>query len=87
MADDHAPTATPRYLTILDEAARIASELGHEYVGVEHLFLAILADPRAVPTQVLTDFVPPEQVTAALHELLSSPGYNTPTRNVVLPPE
>ncbi|MGV9264177.1 Clp protease N-terminal domain-containing protein [Kitasatospora sp. NPDC003701] len=87
MADDHVPTATPRYLAILDEAGRIASELGHGYVGVEHLFLATLRDPQAVPTQVLTEFVPPEQVTAALHDLLSSPGYNTPTRNVVFPAE
>ena len=47
------------------------------YVGVEHLFLAIVQDPDAVPTQVLSRFVPPAQVGAAVRELITSEGWGS----------
>lgn len=51
--------STPRYDRIVAASRQIAWDLGHAYVGVEHLFLAIVQDPDAVPTQVLSRFVPP----------------------------
>jgi hypothetical protein len=53
MSDDETPTPTPRYRQVLDASAELARELGHSYIGVEHLFLAIVQDRAAVPTQVL----------------------------------
>ncbi|WP_327111119.1 Clp protease N-terminal domain-containing protein [Nocardia sp. NBC_01730] len=41
---------TQDYELIISAAERIAHERGDDYVGVEHLMLAILADPDAVPT-------------------------------------
>jgi Clp amino terminal domain, pathogenicity island component len=38
--------STPRYDRIVATSRQIAWDLGHTYVGVEHLFLAIMQDPR-----------------------------------------
>ncbi|SDK85621.1 Clp protease N-terminal domain-containing protein [Streptomyces indicus] len=61
---------TPRYEQVLAEAERIAAGLGHDYVGVEHIFLAVLRDPAAVPTQVLAGIVDPVDVDEALSEVM-----------------
>jgi hypothetical protein len=62
-----------------DRAAsrQVAWDLGHSYVGVEHLFLATVQDPDAVPTQVLSRFVPPAQVGAAVRDLITSEGWGS----------
>ena len=49
--------SSPRYGRIVATSRQIAWDLGHRYVGVEHLFLAVVDDPDAVPTQVLSRFV------------------------------
>jgi hypothetical protein len=50
-------TMTPRCTAILGAAAEIVRAMGHTYIGVEHLFLALAHDADAVPTQVLAEFV------------------------------
>ena len=69
--------STPRYDRIVATSRQIAWDLGHTYVGVEHLFLAIVQDPDAVSTQVLSRFVPPEQVGAAVRGLITSDGWGS----------
>ncbi len=69
---------TPRYETILSAADALARQFGHDYVGVEHLMLAILDDPAAVPTQVLSGRVDPAVVAADIRALLDTDGYKTP---------
>jgi ATP-dependent Clp protease ATP-binding subunit ClpA len=64
--------STPHYDRIVAASRQIAWDLGHSYVGVEHLFLAVVQDPDAVPTQVLSRFVPPAQVGAAVRDLITS---------------
>ncbi|MCX4095352.1 Clp protease N-terminal domain-containing protein [Nocardia sp. alder85J] len=44
---------TPRMNWVLGYAEAVARERGHPEVGVDHLQLAVLHDPAAVPTQVL----------------------------------
>lgn len=74
-----APHPTPRYEQILAAAGRIAAEdFGHDYVGTEHLQLALLADHYAVATQAIQRFVPAIEVTDELHRIMASEGYNTP---------
>jgi ATP-dependent Clp protease ATP-binding subunit ClpA len=75
------PRPTPRYASIVAAASNIAHECGHDYVGVEHLFLAITHDRAAVPTQVLARSVDVDQVEADLRALMESDGYKTPTTN------
>jgi hypothetical protein len=56
--------------------------MGHDYAGVEHLFLAIIHDRDAVPTQVLADMVDLGEVEARLRELMNSPLYATTSREL-----
>jgi hypothetical protein len=56
---------------------QIAWDLGHNYVGVEHQFLATVQDSDAVPTQVLSSFVPPAQVGDAIRDLITSEGWGS----------
>ncbi|MFI6167012.1 Clp protease N-terminal domain-containing protein [Nocardia sp. NPDC051052] len=68
---DDGLTRTPRLLRILDAAPDIAKAQGHDYVGVEHLMLAILADPDAVPTQHLRKLgLDPDNIAQTLQEYL-----------------
>lgn len=66
-------------------AARTAEEeFGHNYVGTEHLLLALLADKDAVATQAIERFVPAAKITEELQRVMASQGYNTPR---MWPPE
>ena len=56
--------------------------MSHGYVGVEHVFLAVIRDRHAVPTQVLATMVDLEAVESALLGLMNSDGYRT---SAVLP--
>ena len=75
MSDDETPTPTPRYRQVLDASAELARELGHSYIGVEHLFLAIVRDQAAVPIQVLARITDLDRVEASVREEMASPGY------------
>ena len=75
MSDYEAPTPTPRYRQALDVSAELARELGHSYIGVEHLFLAIVRDRAAVPTQVLARITDLDRVEASVRQEVASPGY------------
>jgi ATP-dependent Clp protease ATP-binding subunit ClpA len=75
MSDEGRPAQTPRYSQAVDGSAELAREMGHSYVGVEHLFLAIIRDRAAVPTQALARLIDLDQVEAGLLEVMASPGY------------
>jgi ATP-dependent Clp protease ATP-binding subunit ClpA len=73
--DDNGPVPTPRYRSVVGGSTKLAQEMDHSYVGVEHLFLAIIRDRGAVPTQVLATLIDLDQVEAALLADMESPGY------------
>lgn len=73
--NETAPAPTPRYQRVTDGSTAVAQEMGHSYVGVEHLFLAIIRDRDAVPTQALAELVDLERVEAGLLEVMASSGY------------
>ena len=75
MSDYETLTPTPRYRQVLGVSAELARELGHSYIGVEHLFLAIVRDRAAVPAQVLARVTDLDRVEASVREELASPGY------------
>ena len=84
MSEDMRPSPTPRYAKILDASAGLAREMGHSYLGVEHLFLAIVQDRDAVPTQALARITDLDQVEANLRDEMASPGYaGAPPANAV----
>jgi ATP-dependent Clp protease ATP-binding subunit ClpA len=74
--DEKGPAPTPRYRRVVGGSAEVAQEMGHSYVGVEHLFLAIIRDRAAVPSQALAELVDLDRVEAGLLEVMASPGYN-----------
>jgi ATP-dependent Clp protease ATP-binding subunit ClpA len=82
MSDWISPAPTPRYYSVLGGASEIARAMGHPYAGVEHLFLAIIHDPDAVPTQVLAGMMDLGEVEARLRELMDSPGYAATSREL-----
>lgn len=47
MSDADGPDPTPRYRRVLENSAEVARGMGHSYVGVEHLFLAIFRQKRS----------------------------------------
>jgi ATP-dependent Clp protease ATP-binding subunit ClpA len=59
-ADDSAkvgsPPFTPRAKKVLEFALREALQLGHNYIGTEHLLLGILREGGGAATQILTEF-------------------------------
>jgi len=75
MSDEDRPGPTPRYNRMLKNSVGLAQEMGHSYVGVEHLFLAIIRDRAAVPTQALGQLVGLDRVEAGLLEAMASSGY------------
>jgi ATP-dependent Clp protease ATP-binding subunit ClpA len=84
--NDAEPVPTPRYTALLAAAADLARSMSHQYVGAEHLFLAIIRDPQAVPTQVLAAAIPPAEVEASLRTMMGSANYTTPSRKKFAPP-
>jgi ATP-dependent Clp protease ATP-binding subunit ClpA len=75
MSNDDQPFPTPRYSRVLDVSAEIAQEMRHSYVGVEHLFLAIIRDRAAVPTRTLARIADLDRVEASLREVMASESY------------
>jgi ATP-dependent Clp protease ATP-binding subunit ClpC len=68
----------------IDESAEaIAADLGHTYVGTEHMLLALAADGDGVAGRVLADLGVAEEVRARLREIMASPGYRTGSSQVV----
>ena len=61
---------TPRYDRVVEAAAEMARDLGHEYIGTEHLFLAILAAADAVPTQIMAGLIDPAVVVARVRDVM-----------------
>ena len=47
-------TYTPRSKKVLENAMAEARRLGHNFVGAEHMFLALLAEPEGIAYQALT---------------------------------
>jgi ATP-dependent Clp protease ATP-binding subunit ClpA len=82
MSGSGAPVHTPRYYSVIGATEKVARGMSHSYVGVEHLFLAILHDRCAVPTQVLGEMVDLDAVESALLALMDSDGYKTSSAGV-----
>jgi ATP-dependent Clp protease ATP-binding subunit ClpA len=78
------PLPTPRFKRVVAACFQLAR--GKSYVGVEHLFLAIIHDRDAVPTQVLARMVDLDAVESALLDVMNSEAYNAGSANVVRKP-
>jgi ATP-dependent Clp protease ATP-binding subunit ClpA len=64
---------TPRLKRVLADSAQQAASRGHEFVGVEHVFLAMLAEGGSVPIQLLGRHLDLDAFRAELSSVLD--GY------------
>jgi hypothetical protein len=69
---------TARMERALLAAREEGRRFGHKHIGCEHVFLAILLDPHAIPSQILRDMGAADDVVQRLRALLGSECYNRP---------
>jgi hypothetical protein len=69
-----AEAGTPRLKRILADSAQDAASREHDFVGVEHVFLAMLADGGSVPVQLLGRHLDLDAFRAELSSFLD--GYD-----------
>lgn len=74
-------TMTPRSTGVLRMAADRASQLGHDYVGTEHILLAILDDTGGVASSVVVELGVADSIRERLLSTLESPLYQTACRS------
>jgi ATP-dependent Clp protease ATP-binding subunit ClpA len=67
--------ALPGEARAVGRSAQVADAMGHSYVGVEHLFLAIMRDRDSVPVRALSQVVNPDAAGAAVIEEMNSARY------------
>ncbi|HKF18451.1 MAG TPA: Clp protease N-terminal domain-containing protein [Candidatus Dormibacteraeota bacterium] len=78
MDEIEALTLTPRLRRSLSEAARVARDRGHAFLGTEHVLLGLLAEPDGIAAQVLAQLGVTEQTRLKLEQIMDSPGYFAP---------
>jgi ATP-dependent Clp protease ATP-binding subunit ClpA len=66
---------TPRMRTTLRRASEIAESRNHNYVGTEHMLLALLDDPDGIGGGVLHRLQVAERARAEVERIVSSAGY------------
>ena len=75
---------TPRAKKVLELAMEEADDLGHNYIGTEHLLLGLIRERQGVAATVLQDLqLKLEDVRAEILELLCAAGVGKAGRSVV----
>ncbi len=65
---------TPRAKAVMEMALREALSLGHDYIGTEHILLAVVRENEGVAARILRDFdADPETVRGEVIRMLSGP--------------
>lgn len=65
------PTLTPRTKRVIELAVEEARQLGHHYIGTEHLLLGLVREGEGVAVDVLRQLgAPPERIREQVHQLL-----------------
>jgi ATP-dependent Clp protease ATP-binding subunit ClpC len=67
---------TPRVEQTVRRAELIAMEYGHDYIGTEHLLLALAADPDGIAGRVLEELGVRDQAERRVRSIIESPEYS-----------
>jgi ATP-dependent Clp protease ATP-binding subunit ClpC len=67
----------PRVVQTIEAAASVAKELGHDYIGTEHLLIALIDDERGIAGQVLAELGVADTARTRTFEILRSKAYDT----------
>lgn len=66
--------STPRAKAAIEHARQASEQLGHNYIGTEHLLLGLLADVDGIPAVILREFgVTPDKAAEETLRLLGDP--------------
>lgn len=69
------PEATPRTKRVIENSYREARSMGHNYVGTEHLLIAILRESESIGVKILLELgVSPQKLYNEILSLLSDGG-------------
>src|SRR5262249_27167082 len=68
-------TLTPRLRRSFSEAAKVARDRGHAFLGTEHVLLGLLAEPDGIAGRVLAQLGVMEEARLKLEQIMDSPGY------------
>ena len=75
---DPVSVLTARMRTALLGAQKLARDFGHKHIGTEHVFLAILLDGDAIPSQIMDSSGTRNEVVEEIRAMLASESYNRP---------
>lgn len=78
--NEPSPAFTPRLQRTMTRAAGLARARGHEYLGTEHVILALIDDPNGIAGRVLRQLGYADAVRAEVTRIIESDGYKTPRR-------
>jgi ATP-dependent Clp protease ATP-binding subunit ClpA len=81
---DIQPKPTPRVERTLERAGREATTRGHNYLGTEHLLLALIADPDGIAGRVLHELGVAERAAQSVRQIMEPPGYSDPGGQVAI---
>ena len=80
--DEGQPEATPRTKRVLQNSYIEARRLGHNYVGTEHLLIAVLRESESIAVKILVEMgVSPQKLYNEILGLLNEGGQETGDTN------
>ena len=74
---------TPRVEATLRRASEISESFDHDYVGTEHILLALMEDQGGIAGQILADVVGEALLRERLLAIISSPHYRISTSQII----
>lgn len=69
---------TPRARAVIAASQEEAHAAGHDYLGTEHIVLGLLRQPEGLAAKFLSEKMTPEQLRAAISEVLGPRGDTVP---------
>lgn len=73
---EHTPTLTPRMKRTIRRAGELARTRGHDYLGTEHLILALIEDSNGIAGGVMLRLDCAAAVRDEVIRIIESDGYS-----------
>ena len=70
------PTLTPRMKRTISRAGELAQARGHDYLGTEHLILALIEDPNGIAGGVIERLGCAAAIRDEVVRIIESDGYS-----------
>lgn len=71
-----APPLTPRMKHTMDRAGELARARGHDYLGTEHLILALIEDPNGIAGAAMERLGCADLIRDEVIRVIESDGYS-----------